>query len=142
MIDEKLQKQVHLMLLFLIVLDLVLATTALFFPEVWWKLLHGVAYDDPEGLQRRNGALWAAFTVLQVLALMRWKRELWWLPLVAGVRFTEMFTDWVMLIVAADKTWLGWIGFGVSPPVTIFCGWFVLDRYKKIVAARAGGSAV
>ncbi len=135
MIDAKLAKQVNYMLILLIVLDLVLSTWALFFPELWWKIFFDRPYEDPQGLQRGFGALWAAFLLLQVLAYLRWKRELWWLPLIAGVHFSEMFVNWVLLAVGEQATWIAWIGFGLTPPSTVFFAWFLLDRYKKTVAA-------
>ncbi len=132
--DAKLTTQINFMLIVLILIDLVLATVALFFPELWFAALHGVAYDDPQGLQQRSGALWAAFTLFQLIALLRWRRELWWLPLVAGMRFSEIFTDFVLLYVAADLTLFGRLGFFISPLFTAFAGWFLLSRYRKIVA--------
>ncbi|HEY0082184.1 MAG TPA: hypothetical protein VGB61_05285, partial [Pyrinomonadaceae bacterium] len=101
MISRKHRNTVRGLLLFLIVLDVVLSTLALCYPETWFKIFHGVAYIDPQGLLRRTGALWAAFVLLQTVAFFRWEREPYWLALVAGVRLTELFSDWTYLYFAS-----------------------------------------
>ncbi len=138
MVDPKIAKQVNYMLILLIVMDLVLSVWSLFFPELWWQFFYDRAYEDPQGLQRGYGALWAGFLLLQVLAYLRWKRELWWLPLIAGVHFTEMFVNWMLLAVGEQFTWMGWIAYALTPPATVFFSFFLLNRYKKIVAAGGG----
>jgi len=136
MIDPRIEKQVNYMLILLIVMDLVLSAAALFFPGLWWKIFSDRPHVEPQGLQRGFGALWAGLLLLQVLAYLRWKRELWWLPLIAGVHFTEMFVNWVLLAVGEQLTWIAWISYGLTPPATVFFSFFLLNRYQKIVAAQ------
>jgi hypothetical protein len=50
---------------------------------------------------------------------------------VAGVRFTEIFSDWVYLGVASNMTWLGTIGLFVSPPANLIFGIFLIIAYLK-----------
>ncbi len=139
MIDPKLAKQVDYMLIFLVLMDLVLSVWALFFPALWWQFFYDRPYEDPQGLQRGFGALWAGFLLLQGLAYLRWKCELWWLPLIAGVHFTEMFVNWMLLAVGEQFTWYGWIGYALTPPATVFFSLFLLTRYHKIVGASWSG---
>ena len=52
MISPKLRNFIYVLLAFLVILDLVLSTTCLLFPDTWFMTFHGVHYDslDVEGL--------------------------------------------------------------------------------------------
>ena len=124
--------QVNLLLVFLIALDIALSTVAIGFPDRWSAVMHGLPYDDPAGLLRRTGALWVAFVVLQTLALVRWQKQPYWLPLIAGVRFTELFSDWVTIIAAKQMTLAGTLGLLVSPPANLVFGLILISTYKRL----------
>ncbi len=124
------------LLLFLVIWDLLLSTVCLFFPEWWYKLFHGAPYVDPQGLLRRTGAVWAAFTLFQLLAYLRWQREPYWLVFVAGIRLTEIFSDWIYLYFAEGSTWLGRVGLFIAPPSNVVFGWFLLRSFLQIERAE------
>ena len=142
MISHKLKRFINILLVFLVILDLVLSTTCLVFPDKWYMTFHGVHYDnlDVEGLLKRTGALWVAFTLLQLIALIRWKKAPWWLVLIAGVRLTELFSDWTYLYVAHTMTTIGKMGLFIAPPGNLVFGIFLIWAYKKIM--RCGGAPV
>ena len=142
MISHKLKLFINILLVFLVILDLVLSTTCLVFPDKWYMTFHGVHYDnlDVEGLLKRTGALWVAFTLLQLIALIRWKKAPWWLVLIAGVRLTELFSDWTYLYVAHTMTTIGKMGLFIAPPGNLVFGIFLVWAYKKIM--RCGGAPV
>lgn len=121
----------NLLLVFLVLLDLVLSAVCLFFPEVWFRLFHGAPYIDPQGLLRRVGAVWAAFTLFQLIALLRWRRQPYWLPLVAGIRLTEVFSDWVYLWAAESITWFGFAGLLAAPPANVLFAWLLIRAYRQ-----------
>ena len=123
---------INILLIFLIFLDIILFTLCLFFPKVWFKLFHKDEYVDPQGLLRRTGAVWAAFTLFQFIAYRRWQKEPYWLAVVAGIRFTEIFSDWIYLYFAKNTTWLGRMGLLISPPANLLFGVFLLGSYRKI----------
>ena len=133
MLSRKHRNTVRGLLIFLIVLDVVLSTLALCYPEAWFRIFHGVAYVDPQGLLRRTGALWAAFVLLQTIAFFRWEREPYWLALVAGVRLTELFSDWTYLYFASHITAYGRIGLLIAPPGNLLFGWYLIRSYLKAV---------
>lgn len=133
-----LKARTNLLLAGLVVLDIVLSGTCLFFPEVWFRLFHGAAYIDPQGLLRRTGAVWAAFTVLQLMALVRWQRCPHWLVLVAGVRLTEIFSDWTYLFFCSDITWFGRMALFISPPANLAFGWILLRTWKRVANSSPG----
>jgi hypothetical protein len=84
--------------------------------------------------------VWAAFVMLQVLALLRWQNQPYWLALIAGVRFTELFSDWVNIVAAKHVTLAGAIGLGISPPANLVFGLLLLATYKASVhGGRRGG---
>lgn len=139
MISQKHRNLIRLLLLFLVVLDIVLSTLALCFPETWFKIFHGTSYVDPQGLLRRTGALWVAFTLLQAIAFFKWEKQPYWLAVVAGVRLTELFSDWTYLFFAQNITTYGRIGLIIAPPGNLLFGWYLIRSYLK--AVRNGRAA-
>jgi hypothetical protein len=130
---------VNLLLIFLVILDLVLSSLCLFAPSTWFKLMHDAPYVDPEGLLRRTGAVWAAFTLLQFLALVLWRKKPYWLVLVAGVRLTEIFSDWTYLYFAASITSFGRLGLLIAPPANVIFGWLLIRAYLRLETDAKGG---
>ena len=111
---------------FLVILDLFLAAICLFAPERWVYLVHGVTdWADPLGTTRRQGAVWLAFLVFQGIAVFRYKAAPEWLALVAGVRLTEVFSDYVYWWFASDLTWFGHAALWVSSPSNLILGWYL-----------------
>jgi hypothetical protein len=138
MISPGLRKFTYVLLAFLVVLDIVLSTIAICYPDYWFETFHGAPYVDPQGLLRRTGACWVAFTLLQLLAFFRWEREPWWLVLIAGVRLTELFTDWTYMYFAESMTTRGRIGLFIAPPGNLAFGIFLVWVYLKVMRAREG----
>jgi hypothetical protein len=134
--EEKLKIRTDLILLALVALDVLLSGTALLFPSFWFRLFHGAAYVDPQALLKRTGAVWVAFTLLQFLALVRWKKQPYWLVLIAGVRLTEIFSDWTYLAFCSSITVSGWIGLLVSPPANLFFAWILIRTWKQVTASE------
>ena len=122
------------LLIFLVILDLVLSGLCLCAPATWFRIIHDAPYVDPQGLLRRTGAVWAAFTLFQLLALIKWRKKPYWLVLVAGIRLTEIFSDWTYLYFAASMTNSGRLGLLISPPANIAFGWFLIHAYLRLEA--------
>ena len=133
--------QVNLFLVALILLDVFLSTVAIGFPERWSETFHGLPYDDPAGLLRRTGAVWVAFTLLQAIALFRWQKQPYWLVLIAGVRFTELFSDWMTIFAAKQMTTLGTVGLLISPPGNLLFGLILISTYKRLKAGPIPGGS-
>ena len=126
--------KINAILLFLILLDLALSSVCLVRPGLWVQLIHGVPFEDTFGMVRRLGAVWAAFFLFQLIALFRWPRQNFWLVLVTGVRWTEVFSDWVYLGFAQYLTWFGKAGLFIAPPVNLLAGGYLLWAYLKMNA--------
>lgn len=133
--------QVNVFFVGLILLDLFLSSIAIGFPERWSESMHGLPYVDPAGLLRRTGALWVAFTLLQTIALFRWQKQPYWLALVAGVRFTELFSDWVTLLAAKQVTVLGTAGLLIAPPSNLLFGLILISTYKRLRSGPLPGGS-
>jgi hypothetical protein len=133
--------QIYFLLGFLVLLDAVLSTTAIVFPDTWMQLMHGLPYDDPAGLLRRTGAVWIAFTLVQAVALVRWRDRPYWLTIVAGVRLTELFSDWATIFAAQKVTLLAKVGLAISPPSNLIYAVILISTYKRLRAGPppAGG---
>ena len=125
---------VDVLLAALIVFDLVVAIGAVLFPQLWYRILHDAEHVDPGGLLRRTGAIWAAFTVLQVMALPRWRTAPHWLALVCGIRLSEMFADWTWLAFAERVTPFGTAALIFTLPANLLICWFLFATYR--LAAR------
>lgn len=132
MIEILTKKKIYGLLLALISLDITIATVAFFFPEFWFKIFHGVPYTDPQGFLRRCGANWTAFALLQIIALAKWEKKPYWLAIVAGVRFSDMFTDWTYLWFCSNITIFGKISLFAISPLNLVFGLFFLNAYKKL----------
>ena len=101
-----------LVLLFLcgsLVEDSVIAVLAWAAPDLWFQLFH---HADPVDLDvallRRAAGQWAAFAVVQAIALWRWKRQPLWLIAVAGARISDLLTDVSYIVAVPSLTSLGW----------------------------------
>ena len=136
MLSPGLRKFTYVLLVFLVILDVVLSTTCLFFPEKWFAIFHGAPYIDPQGLLKRTGAFWVAFTLLQLVAVFRWEKAPWWLVLIAGVRLTELFSDWTYMYVAQSMTNIGRLGLFIAPPGNLVFGWYLIWVYLKMMRGR------
>ena len=93
---------VYILLVFLVVLDLVLSLWGFFFPEVWFRFWHNAPYEDPQALLPRCAANWFAFFLFQLIALFMWKKAPWWLAVVAGMRFSDIFTDLTVTLLGSN----------------------------------------
>lgn len=134
------QRNINLLLGFLIILDLFLSSVCLFTPSLWTELMHGTYYNDPAGFIRRMGAVWLAFLLFQTIAIIKWKEYPALLVLIAGVRFTEVFSDWVYYFFAEQLTWFGHMGLLIAPPANLFFGIYFLKafyQYKHITEENA-----
>jgi hypothetical protein len=123
---------INVLLILLIALDIVLSVLAILFPDTWFKIFHDQPYIDPQGLLRRTGAVWVAFTLLQAIAYIKWQQQPYWLVLVAGVRLTELFSDWAYLYFSRNTTWSGCVSLFVSPPANLVIGWFLIQSFLTI----------
>lgn len=124
-------RRIQVLLTFLVVYDLALAITALGFPSLWFDLIHGSAYIDPQSLMPRTGAVWASFSLFQLVALTQWQVRPYWLTVVAGIRLTEIFSDWVYLFFAQDLTRFGELGLLVQVPMNVALGAYLIRSFVR-----------
>jgi hypothetical protein len=105
-------------------------------PDIWFRVFHGAAPTRLEiALLRRAAGQWAAFALAQGLTLWYWKKNPVWLPLVAGVRFSDLFTDISYILAAPSLTTLAWVCL-LPPPLLNLIGVVIMLRgYKD---TRAG----
>ena len=129
-----------LMLLFLcgaLVEDAALFALAWLRPELWFHWFH---HAEPAGfdvaLLRRAGGQWAAFALVQAIALVRWRRQPLWLVVVAGARISDFFTDLSYIAAVPSLTAFGWAA--LVPPaflnlafaVTMMAAWRQATRHE------------
>lgn len=90
--------------------DVVICVLSWWRPELWFHLLHQA---DPQGfdvaLLRRAGGQWAAFALVQAIALLRWRTQPLWLVIVAGARISDLFTDLSYIAAVPSLTPFGWV---------------------------------
>ncbi|MEW5734424.1 MAG: hypothetical protein AB1921_06195 [Thermodesulfobacteriota bacterium] len=135
-------RYVDLALKFLIGLDAVLAIIAYALPGVWFWIFHGAPYTDPQGLLQRAAGSFLAFLLIQLAALLLWKKRPEMLAVVAGVRFSDVFTDWSCLVFATDMTGPGKVLFVFAGLANLACGIFFLYAfYSRQSGALKNGDA-
>ena len=78
-------------------------------PELWFRWFH---HAQPAGLEtallRRAAGQWAAFAIVQAIALLRWRVRPLWLVVVAGLRASDLLTDLSYIVAVPSLTTLGW----------------------------------
>ncbi len=124
-------KFINSLLFFLVILDLWLSVNCLLFPARWTELIHGISYNDSFGFIRRMGAVWLAFFLFQSIALLFWQKYSHLLVLTAGIRFTEIFSDWFYLYYAEHLTWFGYAALFISPLSNILFGIIFIKAFQK-----------
>ena len=129
---RRFKRKINFILLALVIYDVVLSSTCLIWPETWYRFIHGAPYVDPQGLLLRTGAVWAAFSLFQLIARKKWEVQPFWLTVIAGIRLTEVFSDWTYLYVADSLTTFGWIGLFVNPPMNVFLGGYFISAYRRV----------
>ena len=129
---EQSKLRINLILMALVITDIVLAAWGFFLPELWFKVFHGVPYNDPQGFLPRCAANWTAFLLLQIIALIRWPKEPFWLVMVCGARFSDVLTDFTYYWFCSDITWFGRGALLSAGPLNFLVGWYLLSAYKKM----------
>ena len=119
----------------LVIFDLLVAVGAFLLPQLWFRILHDAEFVDPQGLLRRTGAIWVAFSVVQILALPRWRRAAHWLLLVTGIRLSEMFADWTWLVFAESITPFGTAALLVTLPANLLVCWFLFATWRRVAGS-------
>jgi len=113
--------------------DTFLFLMAWFAPDLWFKVFHA---SVPAGLEvaflRRSAGQWAAFALAQAITLWRWQKQPVWLPITAGIRFSDLFTDISYILAVPSLTPIGWMLL-LPPPLLNLIGVIILLRgYKQI----------
>jgi hypothetical protein len=126
---------IRMVLAMLVLTDLVLSAWGFLLPDLWFSVFHDSARIDPQALLQRCAANWAAFLAIQLLALFRWKRESWWLPVVAGCRLGDVLTDITCLAMCEKISWLGAIAFPVAGIMNLVAGIWLIRAYRQLEGA-------
>lgn len=109
-----------------VLVDVLLPAGVFLTPHLWFSLLHGTAdQPDQHAFLWRCGANWIGFATVQIVALSRWKLDPRWLAVVAGVRFSDVLTDWTYLA-ASHTTPLGTALLAVPGFLNLGMGIFLL----------------
>jgi len=117
--------------------DVVLPALSYAQPTWWFDVLHvGVSPDAMDlALLHRAAAQWIAFALLQIIALVDWRRWPDWLLLVAGARTSDWLTDLTYFAVAPDLS--SWRWALLAPPLLNFGMSLILFGVWRRVRASA-----
>ncbi len=128
--------RIRWLLFSLALFDCGLFTVGFFAPSLWFAIFHGAPYIDPQALLPRTAAAWAAFALLQTIAAFKWKERPEWLLVVAGVRLSDMFTDWTYLALCHDVTWFGRLSLAAVSPANLVIGLYLWRAYFRLQASK------
>jgi len=121
--------------------DLTITILAWTSPQIWFGFFHE---GTPQGLEiallRRAAGQWAAFALVQALALALWKRDPIWLVIVAGARFSDVFTDLSYLIASPALTPCGVLVL-LPLPLVNTASVLLLLRWRALVKDPRGDGA-
>jgi hypothetical protein len=132
------KKFINILLVALILLDVFYVVVIFSSGQAWFDLIHDADYVDPEALLKRLAAVWTAFTILQVITLVRWQHAPHWLMVMAGLRFSESFADWVYFFGANDHAWPGAAGLLAASPINLALGIFFYRAYFRFRTLETG----
>ena len=133
MIERRLRILILIFLWVATLEDTFLFLMAWFAPDLWFKVFHA---SVPAGLEvaflRRSAGQWAAFALAQAITLWRWQKQPVWLPITAGIRFSDLFTDISYILAVPSLTPIGWMLL-LPPPLLNLIGVIILLRgYNQI----------
>ena len=133
MIERRLRILILIFLWVATLEDTFLFLMAWFAPDLWFKVFHS---SVPAGLEvaflRRSAGQWAAFALAQAITLWRWQKQPVWLPITAGIRFSDLFTDNSYILAVPSLTPIGWMLL-LPPPILNLIGVIILLRgYSQI----------
>lgn len=128
------ERVISLLLGAMAIFDAILVVWAFGFPDLWFQLFHQSMEASASGelLLKRCGANWAAFGLFQAIAWKFWKSQTFWLAVVAGVRFSDIFTDPAYTLFAGDPTWFAYATLPIMGLCNFALGWFFLTSFLKI----------
>ncbi len=136
MIEPRLRIAILIFLWLALLEDTSLFLMAWLMPNLWFQFLHAAA---PAGfdvaLLRRSAGQWAAFALAQGITLWCWKRNPVWLVIVAGVRFSDLFTDISYVLAVPSLTTLGWVSL-LPPPLLNLVGVLIMLRGYREARSR------
>lgn len=120
--------------------DLLLVGWAFGFPDLWFTLFHTDLQGSAgaELFLMRCGAAWGAFALFQGLAWLNWQRQPFWLVLIAGVRFSDIFTDPVYTLFAPDPSWFALLTLPLMGLGNFALGWYFLTTYLRGLPGEDG----
>lgn len=125
MLTQPLRALVLLFLWGALVEDATIFALAWLAPDLWFRLFH---HALPAGLEtallRRAAGQWAAFALVQAIALMRWKTQPAWLLVVAGLRASDLLTDLSYIAAVPALTTFGWVA--LTPPAFLNAAFIVV----------------
>jgi hypothetical protein len=108
MIERRLRIVILVYLWGALIEDTVLFVLSWLMPELWFQILHhSTAQGLETALLRRSAGQWAAFALGQAIALACWRKRPEWLVVVAGIRFSDLFTDVSYILAVPSITPLG-----------------------------------
>ena len=118
--------------------DTALVFIAWLWPDLWFRVFHNAAPASFDiALLRRAAGQWTAFALAQAIALATWRKRPIWLAIVAGVRFSDLFTDLFYVLAVPSLTTVGWIAL-LPPPVLNLVGVVIMLRgYRQVAPTTA-----
>lgn len=128
--------RVHGLLVALALFDVFLVAWIVGFPHLWVWAFHGVDVPDPQALFTRMGANWAAFALIQWVAVFRCRQHTEWIVVVVGVRLSDIFTDITYVLACEDATWFAWATLPLSSLTNLLFGLWLLSAWRRLSAGN------
>lgn len=103
-------KITYIILLIAICIDFVLPVNVIINPDKWFETLHLNTLPDQLHISflYRSAAHWTAFNLVQIITLFKWQKKNYWLAVTAGVRFSDLFTDFTYWATAPNLSENSW----------------------------------
>ena len=131
------RRLVDTLLVIAIVADLGLAIAAVASPSTWFATMHdGVTVDTlHHALLDRAAGAWAMLAIVQLAALIGWRRWSGWLLIVAGARLSDVLPDVFYLAGSPARTISTW-GLLGAPIINLAFAWFLITAWRTSSSAQ------
>jgi hypothetical protein len=131
-IERRLRFAILIFLWVALLEDTSLFLLAWFSPDTWFRFFHAASPASFDvALLRRAAGQWLAFALGQGIALWSWRKRPIWLVIVAGLRFSDLFTDISYILAVPSLTTLGWACL-LPPPLLNLVGVVIMLRGYRV----------
>ncbi len=123
---------IGLLLIAFFVFNLTRGFVGLVLPGRWYLWMHGRVGHDGTGLLARTAGIWLGMALVEGIVFYFWGQYPFLLAVFAGLRFSELFADWLYWGSSHQLTVPGQFVLLLLPPLQLFTGLYFTSVFLVI----------